>query len=82
MLRRQLDPVRAAMAVEDLAEFPMTRHDHSLLIPRIWELRTNLPAYDAAYLALAEALASPLVTKDRGLAAYAGRSVGVHRIGG
>lgn len=42
------------------------------LVPRIWALRDNLSAYDAAYAALAEALDSPLVTTDARLAAAPG----------
>jgi predicted nucleic acid-binding protein len=43
-----------------------------VLLPRIWELRNNLTAYDAVYVALAEALDAPLLTRDRRLAAVAG----------
>jgi predicted nucleic acid-binding protein len=50
----------------------MIRHAHGLLMSRVWELRGNLSAYDAAYVALAEALAAPLVTRDRRLAAAPG----------
>lgn len=42
------------------------------LIDRIWDLRANLSAYDATYVALAEALACPLLTADRRLAAAPG----------
>jgi predicted nucleic acid-binding protein len=48
------------------------RYPHYALLPRIWELRNNLTAYDAAYVALAEALNAPLLTRDRRLAAAAG----------
>jgi predicted nucleic acid-binding protein len=41
-------------------------------LPRIWSLRNNLTAYDAAYVALAEALGAPLLTRDRRLAASSG----------
>jgi predicted nucleic acid-binding protein len=41
-------------------------------LSRIWELRNNLTAYDAAYVALAEALEKPLLTRDRRLATAAG----------
>jgi predicted nucleic acid-binding protein len=45
-----------------------------VLLPRIWDLRHNLTAYDAAYVALAEALAAPLVTRDAALAASRGHA--------
>jgi predicted nucleic acid-binding protein len=41
-------------------------------LPRIWDLRNNLTAYDAAYVALAEALDMPLLTRDRRLASAPG----------
>lgn len=59
---------RAGEAIRDLADFPLHRFAHDVLLPRIWELRDNLTAYDAAYLALAEVLEAPLVTRDRALA--------------
>ena len=48
------------------------RYPHDFLLPRIWDLRSNLTAYDAAYVALAEALDTPLLTRDNRLAAAAG----------
>ena len=63
---------RGREAIEDLADFPADRHPHVPLLPRIWELRNNLTAYDAAYVALAEALDAPLVTCDRRLAGASG----------
>ena len=47
----------------------INRFEHLPLLPRVWELRDNLTAYDAAYVALAEATGAPLVTADRKLAA-------------
>ena len=44
-------------------------YPHELLLPRVWELRHDLTAYDAAYVALAEALEAPLATRDAALAA-------------
>jgi predicted nucleic acid-binding protein len=58
--------------LQDLADFPLYRYSHVPLLPRIWELRHSLSAYDAAYVALAEALDAPLVTRDRRLAASSG----------
>jgi len=50
----ELDPVRGLQALQDLSDFPLTRYPHGLFLPRIWELRDNVTAYDAVYLALAE----------------------------
>jgi predicted nucleic acid-binding protein len=55
-----------------LADLSLRRYPHDFLLPRIWELRNNLTAYDAAYVALAEALDAPLLTRDKRLAAAAG----------
>jgi predicted nucleic acid-binding protein len=62
---------RAGEAVEDFLDLPIARYAHLVLAPRIWELRENLSAYDATYVALAEALAdggAPLLTADARLA--------------
>jgi predicted nucleic acid-binding protein len=61
-----------ALALVGLAALRATRHDHLLLRSRVWALRHNLTAYDAAYVALAEALGAPLVTTDRRLARSGG----------
>ncbi len=72
-LAGDLDPDRGLQALEDLADFPLTRYPHDLFLPRIWELRHNMTAFDAAYIALAETLAAPLVTRDARLASAARR---------
>lgn len=71
---------RGAQALQDLTDFPLVRYPHDLLLPRIWELRHNLTAYDAAYVALAEALDAPLVTRDAALASAGGHSATVESI--
>jgi len=68
-----ISPDRAAEMIADLSEFPLTRHPHSVLLDRIWQMRHNLTAYDAAYLALAEALNARLVTRDGALAKFGGQ---------
>jgi predicted nucleic acid-binding protein len=68
----QLPPPRDREALEDLADFPLRRYAHAPLLPRMWELRSNLTAYDAAYVSLAEALDAPLLTADRRLASAPG----------
>lgn len=73
VLRRQdraglLGTRRANLALTDLAALPMQRAPHGPLLPRCWDLRHNLTTYDAAYVALAEALGATLLTGDRRLA--------------
>lgn len=58
--------------MRDMASLPVIRHSHEILLPRIWDLRHNLTAYDAAYVALAEALDAPLLTRDQGIAGSQG----------
>lgn len=57
---------RAALEVMHLLD--LERHSHEPLLDRIWELRANLTAYDAVYVALAEALGTQLLTCDGRLA--------------
>jgi len=68
----EIDNDRGRAALADLADFPLHRYPHDFLLPRVWDLRNNLTAYDAVYVALAEALDAPLLTRDRRLAAAAG----------
>jgi predicted nucleic acid-binding protein len=68
----EIDNDRGRAALADLADLPLHRYPHDLLLPRVWDLRSNLTAYDAVYVALAEALDAPLLTRDRRLAAAAG----------
>ena len=73
MLRRyhlagELDAERSEEALQDLADLPLNRYPHDVFLCRIWALRQNLTAYDAAYIALAEALDRPPITRDAALA--------------
>jgi predicted nucleic acid-binding protein len=63
---------RGRQALEDLADLDLARHPHEVLLPAIWQLRENLTAYDAAYVALAEAFDAPLLTLDARLAGAPG----------
>ena len=68
---------RGREALEDLNGLPLSRYPHDFLITRVWELRSTLTAYDAVYVALAEALDAPLLTCDRRLASASGHSADV-----
>jgi predicted nucleic acid-binding protein len=72
---------RATEAARDLASMRLVRYPHGPLTERVWELRGNLTAYDAAYLALTEALdEATLLTADTGLVAAARQSLGRERV--
>ncbi len=71
---REMTARRAEQALRDFADFRIERFAHVELIPRVWQLRDSMTAYDAAYVALAEALDASLLTCDSKL----GRSHG-HR---
>jgi predicted nucleic acid-binding protein len=69
-----LDSASAASALGDLRLLDLERHAHEPLLDRIWALRQNLTAYDAVYVALAEALDTTLLTCDGRLARAPGMS--------
>jgi len=69
-----LSAARAEVAIEDLLDLRITRYPHFVLLPRIWQLRHNLSAYDAAYVVLAERLGATLLTRDARLASAAGHA--------
>jgi predicted nucleic acid-binding protein len=69
-----LSASRAEAAIQDLLDLRITRYPHSVLLLRIWHLRHNLSAYDAAYVVLAEQLGATLLTRDTKLASAAGHT--------
>lgn len=74
-----LDEERGAQAIADLGDLPLTRYPHDLFLSRIWELRHQASAYDAAYIALAEALDAPLLSRDGRLARSKGHRARVEQ---
>ncbi|HEU4866493.1 MAG TPA: type II toxin-antitoxin system VapC family toxin [Actinomycetota bacterium] len=77
----QLSEDRATDALRDFGELTIVRYPHQPLAGRIWELRHNLTAYDAAFVALAEALGASLITCDSRLAGAPGHSARIELFG-
>lgn len=78
--RRVLLEERGRLALRDLRELRLTRYPIFPLVERMWEMRENVSGFDAAYVALAEALATPLVTTDRRLARTRGHIARIEAI--
>src|SRR5882757_10791798 len=68
---------RADQAIQDLLDLRVTRYPHFVFLPRIWRLRDNFSAYDAAYIALTEKLGATLITRDGRLASTSARLVSI-----
>ncbi len=71
---------RARAALDDLSNLRMQRYPQDFLLPRVWELRNNMTAYDAVYVALAEVLSAALLTRDKRLANASGHEARVELI--
>lgn len=71
---------RAKEALQDFSDVPITRYPHDIFLTRIWELKDNLTAYDAAYVTLAEALSAPLLTRDAAIASATGHAARVELV--
>lgn len=78
--RGDFEPELGTLLVNDLLALDIEFYDHSLLATRCWELRDNLTAYDAAYVALSELLDAPLVTTDAKLAGAPGNDATIELI--
>jgi predicted nucleic acid-binding protein len=65
---------RASVVRADFAGLHVIRYPHRLLLDRMWDLRHNLSAYDATFVALSEVLDVPLVTTDARLASSSGHT--------
>jgi predicted nucleic acid-binding protein len=81
-LGRRVAARRAAEAVDALGELVIDSVELTALLSRVWELRRNLSAYDAAYVAAAEALGCALVTTDSRLSRTAGASCEIRLVSG
>jgi predicted nucleic acid-binding protein len=73
----EVSPDRAAEAIADLVDIDLHRHAHLDLLTRAWKLRDNITAYDAVYVALAEALGATVVTCDAPLGKAPGHRASV-----
>lgn len=77
VLKGVISPEAAEAAVENLLAMPVRRIPLEPLLKRAFEMRDNLTAYDALYVAAAEAVGGPLVTRDGAFLACPGRKIGV-----
>lgn len=77
----EIDPETAAVALDDFRALDLQRYAHEPILGRVWELRQNLTAYDAVYVALAEVLGAVLLTADGGISRAPGVACKVELIG-
>jgi predicted nucleic acid-binding protein len=76
----EIDSEHGHILLDALSAFPVQRYPHFHLLARMWELRHNFTAYDAAYVSLAEALNTALLTRDGRLANAAAPFVSVELV--
>ena len=76
----QLNDAEAQIAVAALQSRSIVRHPVQPLVPRMWAIRQNVTAYDAGYVALAESLDLPLLTRDARLARSSGHRARIEYI--
>ena len=81
VLGHRLDAKLAEQALAGLQRAELTRHPAASLTSKVWQLRTNLSAYDALYVALAERLDCPLLTSDARIARAAGPRCAIEVLG-
>jgi predicted nucleic acid-binding protein len=79
-LGKRIDDEEAQSVLAVLADTPIVRYPIEPFVRRIWSLRQNITAYDAAYVALAESLDLPLITRDARLARSSGHAARIEYI--
>ena len=75
--QNEISTHRAEQAIDDLLDLRIHRYSQTVFLPHIWRLRSNLSAYDAAYVSLAESLSATLLTRDTRIAAFSGHSAAI-----
>lgn len=80
VIRGEVGAARGEEALADVADLGVVLHPHEPFLTRMWRLRANLSAYDAAYVALAEVLDAPLLTLDGRLAASPGHGARIELV--
>lgn len=79
-LDKRVDDEEARSVIAMLADTSIVRHSVAPLVGRMWAIRQNITAYDAGYVALAESLDLPLITRDRRLAQSTGHAARIEYI--
>ncbi len=80
-IRDVIDETTALYAIENLRMWPGERFGHRALLDRAWDLRHTVRSWDAMYVALAEALDVPVITRDARLAAASGPTCAIELVG-